>query len=144
MIELDNGRHLAQSNAIVRYLAAGQRAHPRRPVVEAKADELLFWEQYSHEPYVAVCRFQMVYLRRGPRRSARKCGSRAARPRSISWSARSKGKMWFVGDRFSIADIALLPYTRFAEKAASICRKAAACRSWIARCETTSGLPPAN
>ena len=63
-VELDDGRTLAQSNAIIRYLARGSDLIPSEAFAAAKMDEWLFWEQYSHEPYVAVCRFQMVYLGR--------------------------------------------------------------------------------
>src|SRR5215468_10458351 len=61
-VVLDDGRALAQSNAIIRYLARGSDLIPSDAFAAAKMDEWLFWEQYSHEPYVAVCRFQMVYL----------------------------------------------------------------------------------
>jgi glutathione S-transferase len=61
-VAFDDGRTLAQSNAIIRYLARDSDLIPRDPFAAAKMDEWLFWEQYSHEPYVAVCRFQMVYL----------------------------------------------------------------------------------
>ena len=61
-VVLDDGRALAQSNAIIRYLARGSALLPDDPYLQAKVDEWLFWEQYSHEPYVAVCRFQMKYL----------------------------------------------------------------------------------
>ena len=60
-IELSDGRHLAQSNAIVLHLARGGALVPREPLARAKVDEWMFWEQYSHEPYVAVARFHMVY-----------------------------------------------------------------------------------
>ena len=62
VIEFDDGRVLAESNAIIRYLARGSDLIPADAFAAAKMDEWLFWEQYSHEPYVAVCRFQMVYL----------------------------------------------------------------------------------
>jgi glutathione S-transferase len=64
MIELDDGRCLAQSNAIIRYLALGSPLLPADPFTQARIDELLFWEQYSHEPYVATSRFHMAYLGR--------------------------------------------------------------------------------
>ena len=63
-IVLDDGRTLAESNAIIRYLARGSDLIPTDPYDAAKMDQWLFWEQYSHEPYIAVCRFQMVYLGR--------------------------------------------------------------------------------
>ena len=61
-VVFDDGRMLAQSNAIIRYLARGSDLIPHDAFAAAKMDEWLFWEQYSHEPYIAVCRFQMVYL----------------------------------------------------------------------------------
>ena len=82
-IVLDDGRTLAQSNAIIRYLARGSDLIPQDAFAQAKMDEWLFWEQYSHEPYIAVCRFQMVYLeeaglRSRPRKGqARLCGAGA-------------------------------------------------------------------
>jgi glutathione S-transferase len=62
VVELDDGRTLAQSNAIIRYLARGTDLIPAEAFLSAKMDEWLFWEQYSHEPYIAVCRFMMFYL----------------------------------------------------------------------------------
>src|SRR6201994_2293339 len=63
-VEFKDGRALAQSNAIIRYLARGSDLMPADAFAAAKMDEWLFWEQYSHEPYIAVCRFQMFYLGR--------------------------------------------------------------------------------
>src|ERR1700744_6279789 len=63
-VEFEDGRTLAQSNAIIRYLARGSGFIPSDTFAAAKMDEWLFGEQYSHEPYIAVCRFQMIYLGR--------------------------------------------------------------------------------
>ena len=62
VVQFEVGRYLAQSNAIIRYLARGTALLPEDLYVQAKVDEWLFWEQYSHEPYIAVCRFHMLYL----------------------------------------------------------------------------------
>ena len=62
VLELDDGRHLAQSNAIIQYLAEGTALLPDDAYLRARVNEWLFWEQYSHEPYIAVCRFAMHYL----------------------------------------------------------------------------------
>ena len=62
VVVFDDGRALSQSNAIVRHLARGSSLIAEDPFDQAKADEWMFWEQYSHEPYVAVARFQRVYL----------------------------------------------------------------------------------
>src|SRR5246127_4876378 len=61
VVEFDDGRTLAQSNAIIRYLARDSRLIPTDAFAAAKMDEWLFWEQYSHEPYIAVCRSELVY-----------------------------------------------------------------------------------
>jgi glutathione S-transferase len=57
VIEFDDGRVLAESNAIIRYLGRGSDLIPADAFAAAKMDEWLFWEQYSHEPNVAVCRY---------------------------------------------------------------------------------------
>src|SRR4029077_6994606 len=61
-IELADGRPLAQSDARIRSLPRDSDLIPMDAFAAAKMDEWLFWEQYSHEPYIAVCRFHLVYL----------------------------------------------------------------------------------
>ena len=61
VVEFDDGRSLAQSNAIIRHLARDSDLIPTDAFAAAKMDEWLFWEQYSHEPYIAVCRFQYAH-----------------------------------------------------------------------------------
>src|SRR4029077_19341619 len=63
---LDDGRILAQSNAIILHLADGSNLIPKDPYDRAKMFEWLFWEQYSHEPYIAVARFHRFLLGKGP------------------------------------------------------------------------------
>src|SRR5919201_7064822 len=63
-LALDDGRCLSQSNAIMRYLARGSSLLPDDAWAQAKIDEWLFWEQYSHEPYIATTRYHIVYLKR--------------------------------------------------------------------------------
>ena len=78
-VEFADGRRLANSNAIIRYLAQGSALLPDDAFAQAKVDEWLFWEQYSHEPYVAVCRFHMVYLGRAEEGSRiLACGARGS------------------------------------------------------------------
>ena len=94
----------------------------------------MFWEQYSHEPYVAVARFQMVYLgksadEREPRLIER--GDKAL----DTMERLLVGKRYFVDERFSVADIALLPYTRLAHEGGFDLTERSALRAWIERCE---------
>ncbi len=141
VIRLDDGRTLAQSNAILRYLARGTKLLPEDPWLQAKADELMFWEQYSHEPYVAVCRFQMVYLKktageRDPDKVAR--GEKAL----DFMEGRLEGHRFFVGDAFSVADIALFGYTRLAHEGGFDLSTRPNISAWISACEQVLALPP--
>src|SRR6201995_3832226 len=112
-IQLDDGRTLAQSNAIIRYLARGSDLIPADGYAATQMDAWLFWEQYSHEPYVAVCRFQMVYL--GKPASALDPNLVARGNAALDQLERAlAGKHFLLGEAFSLADVSLLAYTRMA------------------------------
>jgi glutathione S-transferase len=140
-VVFDDGRVLAQSNAIIRYLARGSDLIPADDFAAAKMDEWLFWEQYSHEPYVAVCRFQMVYLgkaasdldpdkiKRGYFALARMEHQLAATP-------------FLTGNAVTLADVALLAYTRVAHEGGFHLDGYASIRRWIAEAERALGLSP--
>lgn len=142
MIELDDGRCLAQSNAIIRYLAQGSSLLPADPFIQAKIDELLFWEQYSHEPYVATSRYHMVYLGRTKDQREAWRVERAEKALDLMQQL-IKGNMWFVGDSLSVADIALLAYTRLAHEGGFDLTSRPDVGAWIMRAEMALGLPPA-
>jgi len=140
-VEFDDGRTLAQSNAIIRYLARGSALIPADAFAAAKMDEWLFWEQCSHEPYIVVCRFQMRYLGKGaseldPDRVRR---GYAALDRMEQHLARTR---FLVGDAVSLADVALLAYTRLAHEGGFDLARYPSIRRWIADGETELGLPP--
>jgi glutathione S-transferase len=138
-VEFDDGRRLAESNAIIRYLARGSALLPEDGFVQAKIDELLFWEQYSHEPYVATTRYHIVYLKRSlDQREAWRVerGEAALDLMEQMLSERS----WLVGDAMTVADIALLPYTRLAHQGGFDLAARRNLRLWIARCEHSLGL----
>jgi glutathione S-transferase len=140
-IELGDGRCLAQSNAIMRYLARGSPLLPDNAWTQAKIDEWLFWEQYSHEPYIAVCRFHMLY--QGKPKEAREAWrvERGERALDLMESALA-GRDWLAANAFTIADIALLAYTRLAPEGGFDLRTRPNLRAWIARSETVLGLTP--
>jgi glutathione S-transferase len=142
VVEFDDGRHLAQSNAIIRFLARGSTLLPADPYEQAKIDEWLFWEQYSHEPYIAVCRFQMRYLgkpkdARDPQRVERGEAALDLMERTLT------GRDWFAGAAFTIADIALVAYTRLSHEGGFDLTSRPRIRAWIARCERALGLEAA-
>ena len=138
-IELDDGRVLTQSNAIVQYLAEGSAMLPGDAFERAQVNEWLFWEQYSHEPYVAVCRFVMHY--QGKPKAARE-GWRVERgENALDFMEQSlAGKTWLAAGRFTIADIALLAYTRVAHEGGFDLATRPKVMQWIARCDAQLGL----
>ena len=138
-VELDDGRTLAQSNAIIRYLARGSDLIPTDAYAAAKMDEWLFWEQYSHEPYIAVCRFQMVYLKKPASELDGEKVKRgyAALARMEQHLAASR---FLVGDALSLADLSLLAYTRVAHEGGFDLAGLPSVRRWVGECERILGL----
>jgi glutathione S-transferase len=142
VVEFDDGRTLAQSNAIIRYLARDSDLIPADAFAAARMDEWLFWEQYSHEPYIAVCRFQMLYLGKAasdldPDRIKRGYAALARMEHQLA------ATRFLVGDRLSLADVALLAYTRLAHEGGFHLDGYASLRRWIGEAEAALGLPPA-
>ena len=134
VVAFDDGRHLAQSNAIIRYLARGSALLPADPFLQAKIDEWMFWEQYSHEPCIAVCRFHMLYL--GKPKESREAWRVERGEKALDLMERQlAGRSFLVGDSVSIADIALVAYTRVAHEGGFDLTGRPNLRAWIARCE---------
>lgn len=134
LVVLDDGRPLAQSNAIIRYLARDSGLIPPDPYSVAKMDEWLFWEQYSHEPYIAVCRFQMAYLGKkaselDPQKVERGYKALARLELQVAQTA------FLTGTRLTLADVACLAYTRVAHEGGFSMIDYPAVKRWIASCE---------
>src|ERR1700754_865976 len=141
-VELDDGRTLAQSNAIIRYLARGSNLIPADAYAAARMDEWLFWEQYSHEPYIAVCRFQMVYLKKpaselDPEKVKRGHAALARMEQHLATSP------FLAGATASLADLSLLAYTRVAHEGGFDLGGYPVLRRWIGEAEKALGLPAA-
>ncbi|WP_417463694.1 glutathione S-transferase family protein [Kordiimonas sp.] len=116
IVDFGGGRILAQSNAIMRYLARGSDLIPNDPWIEAKMDEWLFWEQYSHEPAVAVLRFKIKFQQM-PLSDIDPILIKKGNAALDLMERHLTEHEWMVGDRVSLADIALKAYTQFAEDA---------------------------
>jgi len=141
-VQFDDGRTLAESNAIIRYLARDTPLIPADPFAAAKMDQWLFWEQYSHEPYVAVCRFQMKYLGKpafdlDPDKVKRGYAALARLEHQLA------ATRFLVGEVMSLADVSLLAYTRLAHEGGFHLDGYAAVRRWIPDAEQSLGLCPA-
>ena len=137
----NDGRTLAQSNAIILHLAEGSALIPADAYDRARMFEWLFWEQYSHEPYVAVCRFQMIFLGKpasdlDPDKIKRGYAALARMEHQLA------ATRFLVGDTVSLADVSLLAYTRLAHEGGFHLGGYAAIRRWIGEAEQSLGLPP--
>ncbi len=138
-IKLDDGRTLSQSNAIIQYLAENSALLPGDAFARAQINAWLFWEQYSHEPYIAVCRFAMLYL--GKPKEEREDWRVERGEKALDFMARSlAGKSWLAADRFTIADISLLAYTRVAHEGGFDLETRPNVGQWVSRCEAQLGL----
>lgn len=115
VIQLETGEAIAQSNGILRYLARDSKLLPTDALASAKIDEWLFWEQYSHEPYVAVNRFQMKYLGKSVDELEAWRVERGVAALKFM-DTHLADHQWLANDQFSIADISLYAYTSLAEE----------------------------
>jgi len=132
---LDDGRSLAESNAIIWHLAEGTPYLPVDRFQRAKVLQWLFFEQYSHEPYIAVLRFWLAVAKLSPTQQeldAKLAGGEAALD---ALEGQLELAAYLVDDAYSIADIALYAYTHVAEEAGFELARRPAIRAWLARVE---------
>ncbi len=141
MLELEDGRILVESNAILFHLAEGTPFLPEDPWTRAQALSWMFFEQYSHEPYIAVARFIRGW-------TAPDSPRRAELPRLIERGGQALAVMekhlrsanWFTGKDYGIADIALFAYTDRAGDGGFELAPYPAIRAWLARVRATPGF----
>lgn len=139
LLRHEDGRTLAQSNAIILSLAEGSSLIPSDPYQRAKMLEWLFWEQYSHEPYVAVARFQVHYLGKVPSELEPKIVERGKAALKLL-DGHLAGRSFLVGESLTLADIALVAYTRVAHEGGFDLEDHPAVKSWIEGTETALGI----
>lgn len=134
VVILPDGRPLAQSNAIMVHLAEGSDLIPADAYDRARMFEWLFWEQYSHEPYVAVVRFQVAFAGKPLAEVEERLVQRgyAAIQRLEDGLAASP---FLVGDRLTLADVACVAYTRVAHEGGFDLAAYPKVRGWIGRVE---------
>ena len=144
VVEFDDGRRMAESGAMLLHFAEGTKYLPAAPYDRAKAYEWMFFEQYSHEPYIAVRRALCLY----PQRAAQ---ATPARMQSLLEDGnRALGVMelrlaqadWLAGDAFSVADIALYAYTHMADEGGFDLAAYPGIRAWLSRVALQPGHVP--
>jgi len=137
VLEIEPGKFLAESGAILSYLAEGTPFLPQGRWERAQVLQWLFFEQYSHEPNIATSRFWLMHGELTEER-------RAALPqkRTLGYAALGvmekhlTGRPFFVGDRYSIADIALYAYTHVAHEGGFDLSGFPDVRAWLERVRT--------
>ena len=134
LVVLEDGRPLAQSNAIILHLAEGSDLIPTDAYDRARMLEWMFWEQYSHEPYVAVARFHVAYLGKAaaelePRLVERGYGALQRLEDGLAPSP------YLVGEQVTLADVALVAYTRVAHEGGFDLTRYPRVEAWVKRVE---------
>jgi glutathione S-transferase len=133
-VQLENGAFLPESNAILHYLAEGTPLLPTERLPHARVLQWMFFEQYSHEPYVAVARFILYYLPPDtPRRAdLQRLHERGHQALAVMEQHLAK-EPFFAARRYTIADIALYAYTHCAADGGFDLGRYPAVRDWLAR-----------
>ena len=137
---LDDGRSLAESGAILWFFGEGTRFVPSDPFERAQVLQWMFFEQYDHEPAIAVVRFWLAYSGRpeafADRREERmRAGYRAL----AAMEGHLDGRAWLVGDAPTLADIALYAYTHVADEGGFSLEEYPQIRAWLARVAAEPG-----
>lgn len=125
---------LAQSNAIMLHLAQNTDLIPEDAFDRALMFQWLFWEQYSHETAIAVLRFHRFYLKKTEEQIDPALPGKCARVLALM-NSHLETRQYFVGSKLSLADIALVAYTRFSHQAGLDLKQYPHVRTWVRRIE---------
>jgi len=134
VVRFPDNTSLAQSNAIMLHLAWGSDLIPSDPFERAQMFQWLFWEQYSHETAIAVLRFHRFYLKKNDSEIDPALPGKCARVLKLM-DDHLAARSYFVGTKLSLADIALVAYTRFAHQAGLDLSTTPHVQAWVRRIE---------
>jgi glutathione S-transferase len=143
-IVLDDGRSLGESGAIIWYFGEGTRFVPDDPFERAQVLQWMFFEQYDHEPAIAVVRFWLAYSGRPREDFADRLDERLATGyRALAALERHlDGRTWLVGEGMTLADIALYAYTHVADEGGFELGRYPAIAAWLERVASAPGHVP--
>jgi glutathione S-transferase len=138
---LDDGRPLAESGAIIWYLGEGTRFVPTDAYARAQVLQWMFFEQYEHEPAIAVARFLVAYSGRDLTPLERYLDDRRKQGYKAldAMERHLADHRWFVGDSMTLADIALYAYTHCADEGGFDLEPYTAVRAWLDRVAAEPG-----
>jgi glutathione S-transferase len=133
-LQFPDGRVLFESNAILFHLAQGTPYWPADPWHQAQAMQWMCFEQYSHEPYVAVVRHWVAHLGKTPQTEPQLAARIAGGERALGvMENHLQDRDWFAGDAYSVADIALYAYTHVAGEGGFDLARYPAIGRWLGR-----------
>jgi glutathione S-transferase len=138
-VVLEDGRPLGESNAILWYFADGTEYLPGDPYDRAQVLQWMFFEQYKHEPAIAVLRFWLSILDSPPPGADLEAKREAGRAALAAMERHLAQHPYFVADRFTIADICLYAYTHVAPEAGFDLEPYPAARTWLERVAAEPG-----
>jgi glutathione S-transferase len=136
---LDDGRPLAESDAILCYFAEGTQYLPDDRYERAQVLQWLFFEQYSHEPNLAVVRFWVAFAETPPPEAEIEARRGAGYAALSAMERHLSSRTFFVGERYTVADIALYAYTHVAHEGGFDLARYPAVQAWLARVATRPG-----
>ena len=133
LLQTTEGNYLAESNAILHYLADSSPLVPVERLAHAQVLQWMFFEQYSHEPFIATARYIVRYLGRPAEHEATLQQKMAPGYAALDvMEGQLRTRTFLVGDRYTIADIALYAYTHVAHEGGFDLGRYPAVRAWIA------------
>jgi glutathione S-transferase len=142
-LELDSGEVICESNAILFYLAGGTALLPEADLHRAWVLQWMFFEQYSHEPYIAVSRHVLKHLELTEERRVLVASKREGGIHALDVMEQHLARRdFFVAEQFTIADIALYAYTHVADEGGFDLSTYGAIGKWLARVESQPGHVP--
>lgn len=143
LLEVEPGRFLAESNAMLCYLAEGSALLPAERWARAKVLEWMFFEQYSHEPYIATVRWWVHYLHKREEWAEKIAEAMKKGYAALGvMEAQLQKTSYIAGEQYTVADIALYAYTHVADQGGYVLEAYPALRAWLARCEAQPLFSP--
>lgn len=133
VLAVDEKTYLPQSNAILWYLGEGTPLVPEDRFQRARVLQWMFFEQYSHEPNIAVVRFWVAYSGAPPADAEVEAKRRAGYAALDAMERHLSDRAFLVGERFTIADISLYAYTHVADEGGFDLTRYPAIRAWLDR-----------
>jgi len=141
-LKLEDGSILTESNAILAYLSNGTDLFPSEKLLSARVIQWMCFEQSSHLPYIGVARFWAHLLKQEPHPEFKRLWQVRGNLALTIMEEYLQRNRWFVGDRFTIADIALYAYTHVAPDGGFDLARYPSINSWLARVEKIPGYMP--